>query len=243
LTLPARPHLDLDARQRVIASIPLFNGWPETALRRLARASRVSTHRPGSLVVERGRPCTALTLVVEGAVQASVTATAGRRITFKVAGSSGVYGLLPMFDGREMASDLIAVGRVTALVIPYAAIRAELAREPALWETFAFDAAARARSYTDQMKRFLFDAPRVRMATLLVSFAHGGARAQDGTIAIDVHLPQERMAELLGVSRQWATGLVRDMCRSGLVRWRYGRVTVLDLEGLRAIAEGSVNVR
>jgi Mn-dependent DtxR family transcriptional regulator len=51
------------------------------------------------------------------------------------------------------------------------------------------------------------------------------------------------MAELLGVSRQWATGLVRDMCRSGLVRWRYGRVTVLDLEGLRAIAEGSVNVR
>lgn len=147
-----------------------------------------------------------------------------------------------MFDGREMASDLIAVGRVTALVIPYAAVRAELAREPALWESVAVDAAMRARSYTDQMKRFLFDMPLVRMATLLVSLAHGGARAEDGTIAIGFHLPQERLAELLGVSRQWATGLVRDMCRSGLVRWRYGRVTVLELERLRTIAQGSVNV-
>jgi CRP-like cAMP-binding protein len=147
-----------------------------------------------------------------------------------------------MFDGREMASDLIAVGRVTALVIPYAAIRAELAREPALWEAVAVDAAVRARSYTDQMKRFLFDAPRVRMAALLVSLAHGGARAEDGAIEIGIHLPQERLAEMLGISRQWATGLVREMCRSGLVKWRYGRVTVLDLDGLRAIAQGSVNV-
>jgi CRP-like cAMP-binding protein len=243
LTLPSRTHLDLDARWRAIASTTPFKAWPEAVLRRLARASRASTHPPGSFVVERGRPCTALTLVVDGAVQASVTATAGRTITFKVAGSSGVYGLLPMFDGREMASDLLAVGRVTALAIPYAAVRAELAREPALWESVAVDAAARARSYTEQMKRFLFDAPRVRMAALLVSLAHGGARAEDGTIVIGVHLPQERLAELLGVSRQWATGLVRDMCRSGLVRWRYGRVTVLDLEGLRTIAQGSVNVQ
>jgi CRP/FNR family cyclic AMP-dependent transcriptional regulator len=233
---------DQDARARAIASTPLFKAWPEDALRRLARASRVSTHRPRSIVVDSGRSCNALTLVVEGAVQASVTATGGRRITFKVGSSGGVYGLLPMFDGREMASDLVAVERVTALVIPYAAIRAELARAPALWETVALDAAVRARSYTDQMKRFLFDAPRVRMATLLVSLAHGGAKAQDGTTVIGVHLPQERLAELLGVSRQWATGLVRDMCRSGLIQWRYGRVTILDLDGLQTIAPGSVTV-
>ncbi|MFO1306254.1 MAG: Crp/Fnr family transcriptional regulator [Burkholderiales bacterium] len=242
MTLPARTHLDIDARLRAIAATPLFNAWPEAALRRLARASRVSTHRPGSLVIESARRCIALTLVVEGAVQASVTAAGGRRITFKVGSSGGVYGLLPMFDRREMASDLIAVDRVAALVIPYAAIRAELARAPELWESVAVDAATRARGYTDQMKRFLFDEPRVRMAASLVSLAHGSARCEDGTVVIGVHLPQERLAELLGISRQWATGLVREMCRSGLIRWRYGRVTVLDLEGLKAIARSSVNV-
>jgi hypothetical protein len=31
------------------------------------------------------------------------------------------------------------------------------------------------------------------------------------------------------------------MVRDGLVRWRYGRVTVLDVAGLRAIAEQGVN--
>jgi CRP-like cAMP-binding protein len=148
-----------------------------------------------------------------------------------------------MLDGREMASDLIAVERVTALLIPYAAIRAELAQAPALWESVAVDAGARARSYTDQMKHFLFDTPQVRMAALLLSLAQEGSRSDDGTVLIGVHLPQERLAEVLGISRQWAAGLVRDMCRSGLVRWRYGRVTVLDLDGLRTIAQSSVNVQ
>jgi CRP/FNR family transcriptional regulator, cyclic AMP receptor protein len=201
----------------------------------------VSVHRPGGLVVDSSRSCHALTLVVEGTVQACVTATAGRRITFKVGGPGGVYGVIPMLDGREMPSDLIAVASVVALAIPYSAVRAELIRTPALWESLASEMGVRARGYTDQMRRFLFDGPRVRMAALLASFAHGSAQSKDGSVALPLQLSQERLAEMLGISRQWATGLVREMCDSGLIGWRYGRVTVFDMDGLRAIARESIN--
>ena len=53
---------------------------------------------------------------------------------------------------------------------------------------------------------------------------------------IELRLPQERLAELLGTSRQWATSLVRELSKAGLVEWRYGRVTVLDVQALRQLA-------
>ena len=241
MTRSARVNLDDEARVRAMVSTTLFRAWPEAALRRLAESAQLSVYRRGDLVVDSARAGHAMTIVVEGVVQACVTAKEGRRITFKVGGPGGIYGILPMFDRREIPSDLVALERVVTLAIPYTAVRAELTRAPALWELLASELAARARGYTDQMRRFLFDGPRVRMAALLASLAHGGARDGNGAVALPMQLSQERLAEMLGISRQWATGLVREMCDAGLITWRYGRVTVVDLEGLRAIARESIN--
>jgi CRP-like cAMP-binding protein len=230
----------LHERMRAIAAVAPFSGWPEPALRRLAQSARLSKHARGALVVAAGRPAGSLTLVVRGAVQASVTDTGGRRITFKI-GGPGIYGLLPMLDGREMPSDVIAIEPVAALAIPYDAIRAELALAPDLWKSIALEAGARARTYTIQMKQFLFDSPRRRMAALLSMLALDGARSGDGRITIAQRLPQARLAEMLGISRQWTTGLVREMTRDGLIESRYGRVVVIDLDRLRAIAAEGVN--
>jgi DNA-binding FadR family transcriptional regulator len=80
---------------------------------------------------------------------------------------------------------------------------------------------------------------------LLISLAAtSGIRSAAGTVVIGLRLPQERLGEMLGVSRQTATGLVRELVDDGLVHWRYGRVTLLDLPRLQAIAaEGGEGVR
>jgi CRP-like cAMP-binding protein len=58
----------------------------------------------------------------------------------------------------------------------------------------------------------------------------------DSGLTLDFHLSQERLADMLGISRQWATKVVRELAQAGLVQWRYGRVTVLDVQALRALA-------
>lgn len=225
---------------RALASSALFARWPGPALKRLVRSSHTSRHPRGALVVAGGRAADTLTFLLEGTLQASVTAPGGRRITFNVS-SLGVFGMLPLLDGRGSPTDLIAVEPVTVLWIPHSAIRAELAREPALWESVALEAGARARACFEQMKQFVFDEPRLRMATLLLSLAqtHGDPKA--GRILIGLRLPQDRLAEMLGVSRQWTTTLVGEMTRTGIIEWRYGRVTILDLPALRAITAEGVN--
>jgi CRP-like cAMP-binding protein len=61
----------------------------------------------------------------------------------------------------------------------------------------------------------------VRAASLLLRMlAKGGKDGECGPVPIEVRMPQECLAELLGTSRQWATALVRDLSHTGLVEWR-----------------------
>jgi CRP/FNR family transcriptional regulator, cyclic AMP receptor protein len=235
---------DVRRRAQVIGSTPLLRSWPAPALLRLARASFVTTRPPGALVVEGGPTSGMLTVVVDGTALACVTGPDGKRVTFRIAAGVSVHGVIPLVDGKEMSNDVIALDTVTAIRIPHAALRAELQAAPMLWESVAIELAVRARRYTEQMKRFVFDQPRVHLASLLTAMAHSEGSVTHGqTMLIGQRLSQELVAEMLGISRQWTSTLIRDLVNEGLVRWRYGRVTVLDLQALRAIAEQGVNAR
>lgn len=233
--------ISLEQRVRAIASVSPFMGWPPAAIERLARAARVAAYAQNSTVLADGKRLDTLILVLHGTVQTSVTAPSGRRVTFAVVSAGTLYGIAPLIDDLPMRHEVIAVTPVAALAIPHWAVRKELAAEPGLWASIAHDAAGRSRVVLGELRRFVFDDPRQRMAAVLIGLAQGSAKVGDGPVHIPVRLPQERLAEMLGVSRQWATTLVREMTQAGLVEWRYGRVTVLDQPGLHAIAEQSIN--
>jgi CRP/FNR family transcriptional regulator, cyclic AMP receptor protein len=136
----------------------------------------------------------------------------------------------------------VADGPVTVIRTPLAAVRAELKRMPALWESIAVETIRRSRHYARRINQFVLDTPRVRAASLLVGLLSKGSKdGIDGALTIDLRLSQERLADMLGISRQWATAVVRELAQAGLVRWRYGRVTVLDVQALRALAATGVD--
>jgi CRP-like cAMP-binding protein len=231
-----------DSRLRTIASLPPLSGWPAEARDRLARASRAASWPRGAVLIRDGAQLDALVLV-RGPVQATVTAAAGRRVIFSLAPEGGLFGLAPLIDGLPMQHELSALAPARGLLVPFEAVRAELGASPALWASVAREATSRGRRFFGQLRERAFDAPRVHMAALLLGLAQpvdGPAGA--GTADLSCRLPQERLADMLGVSRQWASQLVRELSEAGMVSWRYGRVTLLDVEGLRALASGSVNV-
>jgi CRP/FNR family transcriptional regulator, cyclic AMP receptor protein len=237
--MPALRQNDLDARVRIIASVPVFADWPLPALVRLAAVARPGHFGRGETILAYGQVPDAM-VFVNGAAQGGVTDRGGRRITFELSRQAGLCGFAPMVDEAPMQHDVVAVSAVKTLSLPYAAVRKELAAEPRLWESLAREAMARARSVFGYMEQIAFDPPRVRAAAALVSLADGGDAVASGAFVIPMRLPLERLAEMLGVSRQWATALVRELTDAGLVEWRYGRITVLDLAGLRAIAASGV---
>jgi CRP-like cAMP-binding protein len=239
--MPSAHFETIESRLRTIASLPLFEGWPSETRARLARASRVANWPRGTTLIRDGAKLDALVLV-RGPVQATVTAPGGRRVIFGLAPEGGLFGFAPLVDGLPMQHELSTLAPARGLLIPFTAVHAELDASPALWASVAREATSRGRRIFGHMRERAFDAPHVRMAALLLGLAQpvdgpAGASAAD----LSCRLPQERLADMLGVSRQWASQLVRELSEAGMVSWRYGRVTLLDLEGLRALASGGVN--
>jgi CRP-like cAMP-binding protein len=233
---------DPDARADAIARAAPFSAWPRATLVRLAFESGVSSHRSDTCLIADGQFCDRMTVVAKGTAISSVLSPGGRRVIFKFDDSPYAYGLTSFVDGLPTPHDLVAAGQVTVIRIPHAAIRAELAIMPSLWESIAVEATRRGRGFNTQMQQFAFDAPLVRAASLLLGMlSRSGHHGDDGPVAIDLRLPQERLAEWLGISRQWAATLVREMSRAGVIEWRYGRVTVLDVPALRTLAAKGVD--
>lgn len=195
----------------------------------------------GGLLYRHGAPSSHLAVVVVGSVESSVTAPDGRRILFAVDLAGRAYGLLPLIDALPTTNDMFFVEDGVALETPYGAIDAELACDPALWAGVAREVNARARRFNDHLKSVLFDSLRSRAASLLLGLAQPQDLSRPGPSEIALRLPQERFAEMLGVSRQTVAALVRELKRTGLLQWRYGRITLLDRPALQALADAGID--
>ena len=220
--------------QAIFAAKPI-DTWPAEALRRLAVASRVRRYRRGARLVSGGEPLQAALLIASGDVEVSFSSADGRQFTYALGVSGAIFGLLPLLDGRGMPHDLNALEAVTAVMIPFSAIRAELAASPALWESLALDMAWRFRNLFDIVHGHVLDPAPVRLANVLVRLAQTEGEAVPEGVAIRVRLSQARLGELVGVTRQTAMQLVHDLEARGLVAWRYGRAVVRDLPGLQEL--------
>jgi hypothetical protein len=184
MPLPGRPH-SRPGRARCCS------GW--------RRPPASPAHRSGTTIHFGGQRCDAITISVEGSVIASVTSPGGRRLIFKFDDAAYAYGLAPLIDGQTPPHDVVADGPVTVIRMPYAAIRAELARLPALWESIAVEANRRGHGLNRQIQQFVSDAPLVRAAALLLGML--AKNDQDGELDpadIGLRLPQERLADFRG---------------------------------------------
>jgi CRP-like cAMP-binding protein len=232
---PAATARDAELCVRAIFSAKPIDIWPAEALRRLAAASRVRRYRRGARLVSGGEPLQAALLIASGDVEVSISSAEGRQFTYALGASGAIFGLLPLLDGRGMPHDLNALDAVTAVTIPFSAIRAELAARPALWESLALDMAWRFRNLFNIVHGHVLDPAPVRLANVLLRLAQTEGQAVPDGVAIRVRLSQARLGELVGVTRQTAMQLVHDLEARGLLAWRYGRAVVRDLPGLQAL--------
>jgi len=227
---------DAALRARAIAVAKPIDEWPAEAQRRLAAASRLRRFRRGSRIISEGEPMDAVLLIAQGNVEVSISGPDGRRFTYALGWQGAIFGMLALFDGRGMPHDLNALDDVIVVVIPFAALREELAAAPALWKPVAYDMAWRFRNMFDMVNGNALDALPVRLAKALLRLARTEGEPGPHGVVIKLRLTQEQLGELIGVTRQTAMQQVHDLVEHGLIAWRYGRATLLDVAGLQALA-------
>jgi CRP-like cAMP-binding protein len=73
-----------------------------------------------------------------------------------------------------------------------------------------------------------------RLLTLVGSYAANKRRG----VELDLHLPQEILAQLIGSTRQRVNQILKDWESEGLIEQKYGAVTLSNLKRLEKLAGG-----
>jgi CRP/FNR family cyclic AMP-dependent transcriptional regulator len=210
-----------------------FDRCPTSVLDCLVDNGQLVRLATGDIFIRRGEPSDCLVMVVEGALEATITKTDGQRhfLTFVLPGT--LFGLLSLIDDGPLPHDTAAHMPTVVLKTPGAVIRRQLALSLPLHFALEQQMALRLRFVYDGLAETILFSLHDRLAKQLVSLVEQIGRKREGYWTIDLKLPQSDLADLLGASRQSVNTELRAMQEAGLLRIARSRIDILDLEGMR----------
>jgi CRP/FNR family transcriptional regulator, cAMP and macrophage regulator len=180
----------------------------------------------GSHLFRQGEPAVAAYLIREGEVDIYRNHSGSSRVVARV-GPGSVIGDIAMFGEGVYKSSVRAVGHVRAYRFEREKLIPELAKHPAIclrWLVSGLNQLERTQS---RIIRLMHKTVLAQVADLL---------AEEAGIRPDVSLSQASIATLLGVSRQSVNEALGELRSRGLVETGYRMITVLNADGLRALA-------
>lgn len=194
------------------------------ALAATASALRLSR---GANICHEGDDCSHLALVTQGAARVYKLAESGREITlYRVEpGECCILTASCMLSGRPFPANAMVEADLDAIVIPAARV-AEWMQQHAAWRHYLWDLlAARLGDVISLVEEVSFR----RMDQRLAHFLAENAPA-DSTLLRATH---QQIAADLGTSREVVSRILKDFEQRGLLDLGRGRITILDLDGLR----------
>jgi CRP-like cAMP-binding protein len=226
--------------------LPLFriaslsNGWFDlmpSAVREdiLARCKRHSL-AAGERLFSRSDLADGCYCVLEGAVRLSGV-SGGRETVLDFYGPKIWFGEVSALDGLPRVHD--AQGEVASLLLHLTQADFEdlLAVHPAFGRNLLRLAAMRLRILLTAIESYSIQSLEQRLGNRLLMLAvMFGVETKDG-LKLDLHLPQEILAQLIGSTRQRVNQIFKDWELAGIATQQYGRVILMDRARLEALAE------
>ena len=205
-----------------------------TALRdELLGEARVLQLEPGQRLFRRGDPPCGLYAVLEGMMRVGAVSRDGKEALLTLVEPPYWFGEISLFDGQPRTHDAYAEGPARLLQIPQAALLALLTREPGHWRDFALLMSQKLRLAFIALEEMSLLPAAPRLARRLLMMAEGYGETGPRRV---LHLAQEQLALMLGLSRQTTNQILKDLEARGALRLTYGEIEITDLGTLRQAA-------
>ena len=137
------------------------------------------------------------------------------------------------FDGQPRTHDAFAEGQATLLHLPQAPLLALLERQPSHWRELALLMSQKLRLAFIALEEMSLLPAAPRLARRLLMMAEGYGETGPRRV---LHLAQEQLALMLGLSRQTTNQILKELEARGALRLTYGEIEITDLGTLRQAA-------
>lgn len=209
-----------------------FRGLPQPLQDALLAMALLREVRPGNVLFARGDASNGMFAVLEGQLRACGTDDDGQQALLTIVEPPSWVGEITVFDGLPRTHDLVADTDGLVVHVPQEPLLAFLEREPRYWRDLALLLTTKLRLTFTSMEYAQLLPLAARVAHRLVLIAEGYGEWSDRS-AREVGVSQETLAAMLSTSRQTVNQALKGLEAKGLVELRYGRVEIVDLEGLR----------
>jgi CRP-like cAMP-binding protein len=213
-----------------------FAALPARVRDAIVEVAKIQTLADGEYSHRKDRPAEGWFGILSGAIRICSTSPNGKESVLAFLEPGNWFGEISLFDGVPRTHDGIAHGATELLLVAPADFRALLARFPELPIHFLKLQSARLRLLFAAMADVNSMPLEARLARQLLNLARSyGVPERDG-IRINLHLPQEDLAQLLGASRQRINAQLSDWVKQGWIAVHFGHVTLQDSAALERVA-------
>jgi CRP/FNR family cyclic AMP-dependent transcriptional regulator len=209
---------------------PMFAGLGEDAIRSIASLCTRRHLDEGEVLFQKGDQGDALYGVRRGRVRIETGTAAGGRLTLNVLGPGDLFGEIAIFDGQPRTADAIAAEASELFMVRRSDFLAHLEREPRTTLRLLELLCQRIRWVTDRMEEAVLLPLHARLARRLCALADD--------FGSEVHISQEELGVYVGAARESVNRQLQEWRRAGIIELRRGRISLLDIERLSAVATG-----
>jgi CRP/FNR family transcriptional regulator, cyclic AMP receptor protein len=191
-------------------------------------------HQRGTTLFHEREASDRVVIVLAGRVKVSTSTEDGKEVVLAFRGPGDLLGELSAIDGEPRSATVSALEATEILAVPASVFRAFLQAHPRVALLLLQMLARRLRDADRKRVEFAAHDTVGRVAGRLVELAEEHGREVPGGVEITLPLSQDELAGWTGASRE-AVGKALHVMRSlHWVQTARRRITILDLEALRA---------
>ncbi|BFT29865.1 Crp/Fnr family transcriptional regulator [Alteromonas sp. D210916BOD_24] len=216
----------------VLSSSTWFSELPRYLQEAMFDNMRIKHLKAGQQLHAKGEQGVGFYGVCEGRLRVLAVGVDGREMLFALLGPGTWFGEISMFDDLPRTHDNFCETACIVAIIQKKAFKALLAKYPELYPHFARLLCTRVRSafqFIDSSAGLSLKHQLVkRLLMLTTSYGQHLPRHN----AITLSLSQESLAQMINSSRQTVNQLLGELQKEGLVKLRYGQITIPEPDSL-----------
>jgi CRP/FNR family transcriptional regulator, cyclic AMP receptor protein len=192
--------------------------------------------RHGEFVFRQGDLGAGFYGLLSGGLRVSTLREDGREAVLAVLEAGNWFGEASALDGLPRTHDVAALGDVALHVIGQDEFQ-HLLRHHDFARAIALLQARHLRAVYAMLEDATLRSTRARIVRRLLRLAHGDATMAPVERRV-VKVTQDTLAMMVGITRQTLALELKEMARHGAIRLGYGRIEIVSVASLEAMAEG-----
>ncbi len=217
---------------RVLRTAKWLKGYPPELAEHLVAEGRLVRLNVGEWAQAEGDARNGLFVVIDGLMHSYCAAPGDREVMIGVAEPGSVLGHATRHGGGPRLVTAVCVEPGMLLELSESALDRVAARSPEIWRAIAGAAYASIRSALRWAAESVALPPRQRIAARLLA----GIDEAQRPAGVVIRLTQELLGEMTGLTRKTVNLHLCAFEREGLIDIGYGRMLLIDVEGLRGVA-------